>query len=245
MDCGPVHIRATIFDVYGTLLEVSPAPADAAARWERLWHEHWGVSPRLSLHQFGAACDAVIGREHAAARARGIAWPEVCWPAVVLEVLPELAKLEREAREEFVFQQACLWHTVRMSAAVAEALQALRDRGCLLGLASNAQAYTVRELAEALATHGLGLDLFESELCFWSFEHGFSKPDPHVFQILTTRLAARGIGAEEVLMVGDRLETDIEPARAAGWQTWHLDGTAQTSWAALVDRLRGQRSPSH
>ena len=29
-------IRAVIFDVYGTLLEVGPAPPDADARWQRL-----------------------------------------------------------------------------------------------------------------------------------------------------------------------------------------------------------------
>jgi FMN phosphatase YigB (HAD superfamily) len=25
-------------------------------------------------------------------------------------------------------------------------------------------------------------------------------------------------------MIGDRLDNDIEPARAAGWQVWHFQG---------------------
>ena len=58
--------------------------------------------------------------------------------------------------------------------------------------------------------------MFDPELRFWSFENGFSKPDPHVFRILTARLEARGISPSETLMVGDRFDNDIEPARAHG-----------------------------
>jgi putative hydrolase of the HAD superfamily len=124
-----------------------------------------------------------------------------------------------------------------MAAETATALRWLKDRPSLLGIASNAQAYTLRELSEALATHALGMDLFESHLCFWSFQHGFSKPDPHVFQILTARLAARGIGSAEILMVGDRFDNDIEPARNHGWPTWHLGRLADGDWAGLRGRL--------
>ena len=38
-------------------------------------------------------------------------------------------------------------------------------------------------------------------------------------------------------MVGDRLDNDLEPARAQGWQTWHLtnapSGPGAGSWADL------------
>jgi FMN phosphatase YigB (HAD superfamily) len=36
------------------------------------------------------------------------------------------------------------------------------------------------------------------------------------------RLSARGIRAAQTLMVGDRLDNGIEPARAQGWQPWLL-----------------------
>jgi FMN phosphatase YigB (HAD superfamily) len=237
-----MNLRAVIFDVYGTLLEVGPSPADAALRWERLWRDRWAAPPRLTLAQFSAAGEAIIAREHALARARGIPHPEICWPAVATEVLPEMRACSGVERDEFVFQQACLWHTVRLAAEAPEMLRALRARGCLLGIASNAQAYTLRELHEALTAHGLGLDLFEPDLCFWSFAHGFSKPDPHVFQILNARLAARGIQPTEALMVGDRLDYDVEPARVSGWQTWHLqaspteDASMAGDWKQLAQR---------
>jgi putative hydrolase of the HAD superfamily len=220
-----MSLRAVIFDIYGTLLEVGPPPTDAAARWEHLWRETFGTAPRLTLARFSVACDEIIAREHALASARWIPFPEICWPAVAAETLPELHGLSATSRDEFLFQQARLWHTTRMTAEAASALRWLQERSCLLGIASNAQAYTRRELREGLETHGLEMDLFEPGLCFWSYEHGFSKPDPHVFQILSARLAMRSISPSEVLMVGDRVHHDIVPAKNHGWLAWHLTST--------------------
>ena len=234
-----MNIRAVIFDIYGTLLEVSPPTEDAPARWEQLWRDSFTTSPRLALAQFSAACDNIVTREHAHARARGIPFPEVCWPAVATEALPELRGFPVVERDRFLVQQAQLWHTVRMAADTAAILRWLKDRPGLLGIASNAQAYTLRELEQALATHALGMELFESHLCFWSFEHGFSKPDPHVFQILTARLAGLGISPREILMVGDRFDNDIKPAKAHGWRTWQVGPAGDGNWAGLRETLCG------
>jgi putative hydrolase of the HAD superfamily len=180
----------------------------------------------------------VIAQHHEVARARGISWPEVHWPSVVAEVLPELARLSRQAQEEFLFRQIQTGHTTRMTAETAALLRWLKERQHVLGIASNAQAYTVRELQEAMGNHGLEMNVFERDLCFWSFEHGFSKPDPHVFQMLTARLAARGIPPAQILMVGDRLDNDIEPAFAHGWQTWPVSPEGNATWAGLLHALR-------
>ncbi len=233
-----MNIRAVIFDLYGTLLEVGPPPPDADARWQRLCHDLLHTEPRLSRLQFSVASSQVIARHHQAAQARGITWPEVHWPAIVAEVMPELAQISRHDQEQFLFRQIQTSHSTRMAAGTAAALRWLKDRPCLLGIASNAQAYTLRELTEALAAHELGLDRFESHLCFWSFEHGFSKPDPHVFQVLTARLAALGISPQDTLMVGDRLDNDIEPAKAHGWRTWQFGPAADGDWAGLRETLR-------
>lgn len=222
MEQPSVKIRAVIFDIYGTLLEVGPPPPDADVRWQSLWREMLHCEPSLSRLEFAIASSRVIARHHETAHAQGIPWPEVHWPSVVIEVIPGLARLPHEEQSEFVFRQIQTGHTTRMTAETAAALRCFKENGCVLGVASNAQAYTVRELHEALASHRLGMDLFERDLCFWSFEHGFSKPDPHVFRILTARLAARGIQPDETLMIGDREDNDVAPARAHGWQTWHL-----------------------
>jgi putative hydrolase of the HAD superfamily len=224
-----MNIRAVIFDIYGTLLEVAPPPPDADAQWQRLCRELLHIEPPLSRLELAIASNKVIAQHHQAARARGIRWPEIHWPSVVAEVLPGLSRLPRDAQEDFLFRQVQTGHTTRLAAETAATLRGCRERSVALGIASNAQAYTLRELNEALATHELGMDLFERGLCFWSFEHGFSKPDPHVFQILTARLQARGIAPDQILMVGDRLDNDLEPARVHGWQTWQLTVGAPAS----------------
>lgn len=217
-----MSIRAVIFDIYTTILEVGPPLTNADALWSNLFEGSLGTPPPLSRTEFSIRTSQVVSRLHAAAKARGIPWPEILWPAVVLEVIPSLARLNASRLEDFIFQQMQIGRTLRLAAGAADCLRHLNDNGILLGIASNSQAYTLRELAAALQGTGLNLSMFDRDVRFWSFENGFSKPDPHVFRILTARLEARGIGPAETLMVGDRLDNDIEPARAHGWQAWHL-----------------------
>lgn len=241
-----MKLRAVIFDVYGTLLEVGPAPADAEARWQELWRKTFSHEPRLSRLEFSVACSRVIARHHGQAQARGIAYPEINWPSIVGEVLPELRALPPSVQEEFLFRQIQTGHTTRFEKDAAEMLRRLGEENTLLGISSNAQAYTMRELREGLAGEGLNPDLFARDLCFWSFEHGFSKPDPHVFQILTTRLEARGIAPAETLMVGDRLDNDIRPAQNHGWRTWQLPSPGQPgngSWHRLLTAFLNKTLP--
>ena len=238
---------AAIFDVYGTLLMVGPPPPDADARWHHLFRDLLGTAPALSRLEFSIATNKVIARQHEEAHARGIAWPEVHWPSVASEVLPALTKLSTQVLDEFLFRQIQTGHTIRMTSETAAALRWFKERSFVLGIASNAQAYTLRELSEAMAVHALGLELFERDLCFWSFEQGFSKPDPHVFQVLSARLTARGLGPQKALMVGDREDNDLAPARAFGWRAWQIcahsgeDGGEFGDWNQLIRRLRDQK----
>jgi len=240
MEPGTVNVRAVIFDVYCTILEVGPPPADAAERWLALWRETFASPARLGWVEFGAACRQVVAREHEAARGVGISRPEVYWPEVLGAVLPELAGLDPVGRDDFMLRQIGLGHTVRLMPGAEAVLRGLRRRGLRLGIASNAQPYTLRELGSALAGADLAMKLFDPGLIVWSFEHGFSKPDPHVFRILGARLRAVGITPADTLMVGDRPDNDIAPARAQGWQTWHLTaapGPDAGDWSQLAARL--------
>ena len=233
-----MKVRAVLFDIYGTLFRVGLPPADADAQWQRLFEETLGTPPPLNRLHFAAACSRVVARRHETARARGIPYPEILWPAVVLEVVPQLRRLPAAGFRRFIYQQMQIGRHIELHPGVAPVLRMLRVRNCLLGLVSNAQAYTREELDVHLGRVGLAPDCFRTDLCFFSFEHGFAKPDPHVFQWATIRLESLGIGPAETLMVGDRLDNDIEPARAFGWQTWHLhsqagDGRTGGSWEQL------------
>ncbi len=232
-----MNIRAVILDIYGTLLEVGPPCLDAQSRWERLWQTRLHTGPRLSLQQFSAECEHVIAREHAKARGQGIAHPEIHWPDVVSAVVPEFAHLSENERGDFRFYQRKMAYAVRLMPGAVDALRKFRDWCLCVGVASNCQAYTLRELDAELTGAGLSRDLFVQSLCFFSFDHGFSKPDPHVFRILTARLGALGIGPQRVLMVGDRRDHDIEPARLCGWQAWQIGSEGDGEWHALLQWL--------
>ena len=232
-----MQLRAVIFDLYGTLLEAGPPPANAAARWAETWRAALGTAPRLSLAQFDDACRGAVAAEHAGAQTRGIASPEVYWPDIVDQVLPEFAGLPAEMRLASPVYGYDLRHTVRLMPGAAGALRAAQEASLRMGLASNCQPYSLRELDDALAGTGLRRELFDPRLSFLSFENGFSKPDPHVFRLLTTRLRTLGIAPGEALMVGDRVDHDLDPARAHGWQTFLIDAPAAAGWPRLLDRL--------
>lgn len=238
MDHGAMKIRAIIFDVYGTLMQVGPPPSNAEELWQNLFQEFFQLPPPLARLDFSVACNRAIMLRHNSARARGIAYPEVLWPSIVAEVLPAFAKLKPEKQAEFVFRQIQIGRTIGLLHSVAETLRWLAGKHCLLGIASNAQAYTQRELTEALKAEGCKNDIFTKELCYWSYQNGFSKPDPHGFQMLRTRLEARGISTTESLMVGDRLDNDVTPARACGFQTWHLKKESPEANSGDWNKLR-------
>jgi HAD superfamily hydrolase (TIGR01662 family) len=84
------------------------------------------------------------------------------------------------------------------------ALRALRDAGYRVGIVANQPAGVVEQL-EAL---DLSLDIVAS-----SASLGVAKPDPRFFAQI---VAACGVPAGEIAYVGDRLDNDVLPARAAG-----------------------------
>jgi FMN phosphatase YigB (HAD superfamily) len=234
-------IKAVICDVYRTILDVGEAPEDAEERWDLLCRGALGRTPELSLEQLSIRYSDIIAEDHQKAQKRGILYPEVNWPSVMSRAVPGLETLARDDMEAFLFDHAQLSRGLRIMPGCAAVLRECHERGILLGLASNAQAYTVRELGLALSGAKLNSSIFQPDLTFWSFEHGFSKPDPYVFEILRTRLQNRCLSESEALIVGDREDNDIVPARMAGWRTWLLqndqNGKEQGNWRALAHAL--------
>jgi len=241
-----MHPRAVISDIYNTLIEVGPPPADAEERWESLWEDMLADPARLTLEDFSFACNKIIAREHESAIGVGVRHPEIYWPAVAREALPELARLTEKESDEFLYQHAQLQRTTRLMPGAGEVLGKLRETQVLLGLASNCQPYSLRELDAALATAKLSRAVFKPELCFFSFAAGFSKPNPHAFRHLRAQLHVCGIAPADTLLVGDRLVNDLEPARLHGFQTWWLSGAppsdehAGGDWRVLGRHLAGR-----
>jgi putative hydrolase of the HAD superfamily len=93
-------------------------------------------------------------------------------------------------------------------------LRRLRERGLRLGIVAN-QPQTARE---RLARAGIG-DLFAYQGL--SGLTGFSKPDPRAFQAAAEAL---DVAPTDCVMVGDRIDNDIVPAKALGMATILLRG---------------------
>ncbi len=225
-------MRAVICDVYHTLLRVGAGPEDAEARWVELWRRY-GMEAVGTLAWFDGACVRETEARNEARRAGGERWPEVEWESVVVAVAPRLGELTAGELDEFLFGHARLERTVELMPGAGEVLGRLREAGVLLGIASNGQRYTRRELAWA----GLPMEWLEEAYCFWSGDHGYSKPSGAVFGRLSEALGRVGIAAGEVVMVGDREDNDVLPARAAGWRAWHFRDEAGGDWAAVGEWL--------
>lgn len=90
-----------------------------------------------------------------------------------------------------------------------ETLQALHQAGIALGVVSNA-SFAGSVIRHELAKHGLA-----DHLAFVasSADYVIRKPNPLLYEVAAARL---GLEPREVWFVGDRLDTDITGARAAG-----------------------------
>jgi HAD superfamily hydrolase (TIGR01549 family) len=78
-----------------------------------------------------------------------------------------------------------------------------------LGVIANQSAGT----AERLCDHGWR---GKFSLCISSTEEGLRKPDPAIFRLALDRAGCR---ADQAVMVGDRIDNDIAPAKAIGMAT--------------------------
>ena len=234
-DLRDLHgIRAVLFDVYGTLVISGSGDVGVNAAADR-------------AGAFGAACEAAgtpcadrgeagvaalraaVDADHAAARARGVEYPEVdireIWRAALADLgvtEPRSATVERSAVE----YEARTNPTWTMPHA-ADVLRDLRGRGLLLGIVSNAQFFTPHlfpaHLGDTLAGFG-----FDPDVRAWSWEHRRAKPGTFLYELAAEKLAGKGIEPREVLYVGNDLLNDCTPAQQVGFRTALFAGDARS-----------------
>lgn len=96
-------------------------------------------------------------------------------------------------------------------------LRTLHRAGVRLGIVS--AGLSVKQ-AEKLVRLGV-LPYLDPGAIFFSTQMGVSKPNPKIY---TNACAAMKVRPSRVLYVGDRPETDVAPARAAGLRTVHYRG---------------------
>lgn len=200
------RIRAVIFDIYGTLLSAPAGGVKPDAHADPLLREilrqngfNPPASPCTELH-------AAVLRHHAVA---GVAFPEVDLRTLWREILKPDENTDMTA---LVTALEHAWHPASPIPGAEQAVRRLSRSGLSLGLLSNAQCNTLHALEDIA-------DLFAPELTILSYQHGIAKPSPELFDMLTERLAGRGITPAETLFIGNDPQHDIAPAAAHGFMT--------------------------
>jgi len=120
--------------------------------------------------------------------------------------------LDRQQWQHF----AWLWYEPLSKVAtvepkIKETLTALKNSGLKLGIVSNTFVNS-SSLEKHLEQVGI-LDFFTVRV--YSYEFDFRKPDARIFKIAAERI---GEEPENILYVGDRIDTDIKPAIRSGMQ---------------------------
>ena len=214
-----MKIRAVLFDVGG--------PLDTEVIHERLWDAHIREAVRaedflVTDEQFAAA------NAHAVASFAWNAYEAIVWRltggdaaasrrayAAAAARGPE----RRAARDGFELRDG-----------IPALLRGLHERGLRLGLAANQPLAAL----DALDRCGIGGYFHHREV---SESHGFRKPDVRLF---LRACEALGVSPEECVMVGDRIDNDIVPAkwlgmRAVRFRTGRHIAQQPRSWTEVPD----------
>ena len=181
--------RWLFFDVGCTLVD-----EDAAAR------DRFGqIAQVLQAHGVHRSFEQICG-----------AYVQVCRDFAPLQFQGMLDRLElNKQQQQIVWKQTTYRHDLEtLYPGVDASIRRLSAR-YKLGIIANQNLGT----AQRLANHGIG-EFFSA--CCASAELKLSKPDPRIFQRALTE-AERS--PTDAVMIGDRLDNDIRPAKALGMMT--------------------------
>ncbi|HEY2375206.1 MAG TPA: HAD family hydrolase [Gemmatimonadaceae bacterium] len=228
--------QAVLLDYGGTLVE--EAAFDARAGMQILLTNVAYRPPNVSV-------DAIIERVHRINQeisARRDAFQiEAPWPAVTRLIYDYFGiRFARSLDElELAFWDASV--TTHPMPGAREALDTLHDAGVRLGVVSNS-SFRGEVIRHELSKHGLADHL---EVVVASADYAVRKPNPLLFE---TAAGLLGICASDIWFVGDRLDTDVAGAQAAGMRPiWfaapdadRADGPLSTArtWVEVLATLR-------
>lgn len=230
----PVPARAVLFDVYGTLL-VSACKGDLGteAAIDDADAFHWALgavgvpfSGELPAKRGVEIFLNLVQDAHARLGALGVERPEIdvreTW-GDAFRILHREGRVERalapEEAERFALEFECRANPVWPMPGAAETLRALRERGFVLGIVSNAQFFTPLVMEALLGAPMADLG-FGADLCAWSYEHRMAKPSAGLYAPVLEALRGRfGIEAGEAAYVGNDMLNDVAGAARCGCRT--------------------------
>ena len=225
-------IRAVVFDIYGTLFSSGVGDISLATEEDRNDAlQQTLLENRIQLTDTGRAArlDHRLHehiRQHQSARKEdGIEYPEVEIRDVWRDFIVELKKngWTQDASHADSSALAIDYETrvnpTQPMPGLEEALAALRGRGLVMSIVSNAQFYTTllfdAFLGQSLETLGLCQDC-----AVWSYRLLEANPSAELYRQSAARLYKQyNILPKEVLYVGNDMRNDIWPAQETGYKT--------------------------
>lgn len=190
-------IKAVLLDAGGVILDEDPE------------YEAWEAFIARELRGLGIVVTVGEIRETVMEYVRRVdrnAWLATLWHYL----RPDIHRFRVTAERFRAFQREWLSRReYRLREGIREAIAELRSAGYILALAANQEARTGQFLREVRVTEGFAWDLVSAEM-------GIEKPAPLFFRII---LDALGVSPSEAVMVGDRLDNDVLPARVLGMWT--------------------------
>lgn len=230
-------VKAVVFDIYGTLLisgsgEVGTAtdttnPATATLPFYQAFRAI-DFTPPISAEKFNKVCTKLyieaIQQRHSELKQSGVEYPEVDILEIWQSIWSSLEQTRGSELRPYTLIKLALEYELAANPTwlmpnVRKTVHTLSQAGFRLGIVSNAQFYTPLIL-ETLLDEPLHEAGFSRELRVWSYQTGFAKPSPRIFDpLLETLHTTHGIFPREVLYVGNDMLNDVYTAAAAGCKT--------------------------
>lgn len=183
------NIRWVFFDLGCTLIDESAALSDA----------HDQLVSALSERNINVSIEDIE-------TALTPAW-ESFQSSPIMQVLTQMTGNRDEARS--VLKQVNYQKSLETPYAETRALLDAISGRCEIGVIANQSPGTEARLK----SYNLS-DYFK--ICLASAEEGAAKPDPILFH---RALEQSGCAPEHAVMVGDRIDNDVRPAKTLGWRT--------------------------
>jgi len=212
-------IHCVLFDIYGTLLISASGDISLSQNnkqpTDKIEHLIKKFRIKSDPQTLMTTLKQAVASAHQSKREKGILFPEVEIDRIWMQVLNNR---QREFGRKFALEYELTVNPVYPMPHLVELLQTCRSKKIRMGLISNAQFYTTCLFKWLLgaAPEGLG---FHPDLIFLSYQIGYAKPSPELFQKATDALNKMNIKPQAVLFVGNDMLNDILPAKRVGFKT--------------------------
>ncbi|MCF7849979.1 MAG: HAD family hydrolase [Kiritimatiellales bacterium] len=227
-------VKAVLFDIYGTLFISGSGDVGTAMAFDSAE----ALTQALVVTGFAGEVEqaGLIGKEllkkeilawHEAGHKAGTDYPEVeiskVWKKIVDGFL-NAGLLKKKAVEIEQIRHLAVAYECRVNPVfpmphALETINAVKEKGCVPGIVSNAQFYTPL-LFPAFFGKTLEELGFDPACCIWSYKELKAKPSKALFPKVGKHLfETYSIKPEETVYVGNDMLNDILCARQAGCQT--------------------------